>query len=1556
MSDQVSDEPLGNSLGQAGLFSNTLFEQMYDLSTNLVNSTSTTQSLVDTMTELKSVLEQKMSKTMTGLNESFNSSTYIKQMNATADLFGKKKQEPSIVNNITNVVNNYYNSKVRNTNVAKTESKKGVKGSGGYIAGTPGVDKIPAMLTNGEYVINAESARRLGPEFLTAMNSYGKKGFYRGGPIRRKGGGIAGIVNMLVGIPTKLAGALGGGALNALLQKSLDLFGWSVGKFNSGVMLFIKSIPKLIAAPYMLGLKFVKMFATVGNKIIEERNNIRQTLSDMRDTASMFSFDTGEKKTNPQGVNRFMKGDLRRLFLAVDSTLVNTFGRGDEGLTTGLTSTKENIAGMGDYMETVGKGIFGDPKKMVALHRAVGSLGLESEDIFINAQQASKDQESIFARLHKVLKLNKKVAKEMGVDEKRLALRFNALKKDITNFGGMSDQALMNVAARMNKLKVSTEDALGVFNKFTDFESAAKSASMLSQAFGMNVDALKLIKAEDPMEIIEHMRDAFLETGRSFDKMTRFERGLLERETGISSKTLKSIMQYRKMGYSMEEAKRRANKGPEDKQIKALTKLTEAMSSFKETINTLVFDSPLDAMSTMLSENIRVSEDGTGTFGQISKVFTDIGLSVGKLDLTNLKTIFDVFMKPFIKDAQHDVLVLGKIFKKTTTILEELLAPKDKRKQNINAYIRKNFKKDGKEMIEAYNKGMKNASKKNDPKFKKYIKARRQYYSSKVKEIFNIAFGNDKDGLQLGKSIGELGLKAVGIAVRTIGGGQDIVFGYINNALEELRSYIRGDKDLNSLKTLRKITNFIEKKLDIEKGELFDIGTSFVGNVGKTGVSIFSTAWTVASEGIKELIRQFQDPNSFLSLEVIPMMEPVANAFGDLLYRAMLKALLMLDDTLGGFLQNWVPNFERTEIKDKQIAQSIFARSFLLEGPKGPEGKIQGFEDYLSSPVLQDVERSKRSATLARSSNAIKLKFKKEMEKNTDRIETKERKIKQLETKLKSKALTASGKASLEAQKKSIEDQMQDLRNINVKYQQASNLASQIRNKKASHDNNNKLLQQIRFLLLDDRDRFSDTLVPKGMKKIKAQIKQAQQKTVTQQKAAQQKQTLITPRSGYRPTVTQKVMEEVLFHPRYSEILADFKTLNKSVSSFSSNKDYEKYVVKEFKQIQKKYKLSNRNVGYEELKDARLVQGPGSGVAAVAMKKINKGLQFFGVKPMSNKLADPEFGPVMETYRKKGGKGTMPKERLKKLLNYSRNQIFGSFQSYILESIKSILSNQPFNAEYTEQQLKGMGTRLNTLMSSLVRKDSLELENGAEAKIQKFMKEEIVRAYNEDPNKTDKITLEGTNKSIFKNLIDNIAGVSKKFKSYDKNYRNLMQLSGLVPYMEGGRKYDLYGGSNTDYNEGTQKLGKIPIENRVIELLKILRSTIYKEGAVKGIDSPGGAFMKQVLEKNQTILFNDPIVRKPVAKPKKPAKVKAAKKTKPNTKPARKPPKKMSGSLNPTLDTATASLGDVNVLVQIGNTALDGVISIVNRSPSVRNVINRSASQYLQNPYENNVG
>ena len=103
------------------------------------------------------------------------------------------------------------------------------RNQGGHISGPAGIDKVPAMLTEGEYVINANAARKIGVPTLNRINA-GK--FNSGGLVGEKTGDVGGLgdntnnINITVNVAdggksTSETSAAGGGGDTA---KIMDQF------------------------------------------------------------------------------------------------------------------------------------------------------------------------------------------------------------------------------------------------------------------------------------------------------------------------------------------------------------------------------------------------------------------------------------------------------------------------------------------------------------------------------------------------------------------------------------------------------------------------------------------------------------------------------------------------------------------------------------------------------------------------------------------------------------------------------------------------------------------------------------------------------------------------------------------------------------------------------------------------------------------------------------------------------------------------------------------------------------------------------------------------------------------------------------------------------------------------------------------------------------------------------------------------------------------------------------------------------------------------------------
>jgi hypothetical protein len=114
-------------------------------------------------------------------------------------LINSKQYEETFNKMIKNKYSFLGYSQTNNTGAAQGASDRGDKGFevkkayGGFVSG-PGTstsDSIPAMLSNGEYVINADSVKRYGVQTFNAFNN---KKYSMGGPVTRmpySNGGLA---------------------------------------------------------------------------------------------------------------------------------------------------------------------------------------------------------------------------------------------------------------------------------------------------------------------------------------------------------------------------------------------------------------------------------------------------------------------------------------------------------------------------------------------------------------------------------------------------------------------------------------------------------------------------------------------------------------------------------------------------------------------------------------------------------------------------------------------------------------------------------------------------------------------------------------------------------------------------------------------------------------------------------------------------------------------------------------------------------------------------------------------------------------------------------------------------------------------------------------------------------------------------------------------------------------------------------------------------------------------------------------------------------------------
>jgi hypothetical protein len=165
-------------------------------------------------------------------------------------------------------------------------------------------------------------------------------------------------------------------------------------------------------------------------------------------------------------------------------------------------------------------------------------LGLTGEALAGLALQARSSGESMTTALTETTQMVMHLEKQFGVDGKLISKNLDHMAKNMTKFGHMSREQLTATATYATKLGISIESLGATFDKFENFEDAATGAAKMSEAFGMNVDAMAMMNAESPAEQMDMMRQAFNETGKSLDDMSRSEKAYLEELTGLKGDEL----------------------------------------------------------------------------------------------------------------------------------------------------------------------------------------------------------------------------------------------------------------------------------------------------------------------------------------------------------------------------------------------------------------------------------------------------------------------------------------------------------------------------------------------------------------------------------------------------------------------------------------------------------------------------------------------------------------------------------------------------------------------------------------------------------------------------------------------------------------------------------------------------------------------------------------------------------------------------------------------------------------------------------------------------------
>ncbi len=254
----------------------------------------------------------------------------------------------------------------------------------------------------------------------------------------------------------------------------------------------------------------------------------REALEELRDTFGSLEVGTSKAVLGMMdNVHQFNDSGLQ---------LGRVFGYGRAGAALAMKEFMKIAAEMGPmgmrFMDAT-KGVSG---QLLILTKSTGLTGDALRTLQISADNGG---DSVASAVQKMSVALARAQKTFGISVKEMGKDMEVMMKDVGTFGVMSTNTMIKTSVYARKLGVSMESLKKIMDKTLNFEDTANMAGGLAEAFNMNIDAMKMMKAQTPVEKLDQLREAFFRTGKNIDQMSIAERKHLSNLTNLSEEELR---------------------------------------------------------------------------------------------------------------------------------------------------------------------------------------------------------------------------------------------------------------------------------------------------------------------------------------------------------------------------------------------------------------------------------------------------------------------------------------------------------------------------------------------------------------------------------------------------------------------------------------------------------------------------------------------------------------------------------------------------------------------------------------------------------------------------------------------------------------------------------------------------------------------------------------------------------------------------------------------------------------------------------------------------------
>lgn len=239
------------------------------------------------------------------------------------------------------------------------------------------------------------------------------------------------------------------------------------------------------------------------------------------------------------------------------------------------------------------------------------------------------------------------LASAFGLTQKQVSRDVGVLMADFSHFGHLAPKELAQISVYARKLGIDVKVLGNVMDKSFNFEDAATQAAQLSQAFGLNIDAMKLMQEQDPAKKMDMLRKSFFAAGKSVETMTAQERRLLAQQTGLDEASLALAFSAKNQSMSYDQVSKKGDmaKKKQLSQTEVLEKLAGAIERITQS-GSAMQGGFFDLFFKGFQRGIILSSEFRGIMRNLRADMRDTfraGISVGREFVKSFPGVKDVF-------------------------------------------------------------------------------------------------------------------------------------------------------------------------------------------------------------------------------------------------------------------------------------------------------------------------------------------------------------------------------------------------------------------------------------------------------------------------------------------------------------------------------------------------------------------------------------------------------------------------------------------------------------------------------------------------------------------------------------------------------------------------------------------------------------------------------------------------------------------------------------------------------------------------------------------------